>query len=273
MCHLDEPTRARRGDVGSKCVCRGRRGLYGLSAACARIAGTTSSRTLASARLWPRPVRRSSCPALVTEGRRSRRPPHSMEDAGRVLTAQRITCGPSAWGGAAEVSGLRRVTGPGRRPGGRARADQPADTPRRRDRRAPSGGQVSSSRTGRGAVAGCGHLSRKPEVGDNLPDDDGVFDGGHGRQTNYAAARGGGQTCGGDPVAHCLLRRLARLCGFSAGPPADKRRQLGESAAGDFLMFSPLVGRAWPGVTGRQWDRGLEVGVRRPSAPLQTSHA
>jgi hypothetical protein len=67
-------------------------------------------------------------------------------------------------------------------------------------------------------VAGCGHLGRKPEVGDNLPDDDGVFDGGHGRQTNYAAARGGGQTCGARALT---CHREAKFASLLVEQPVD----------------------------------------------------
>ena len=43
-------------------------------------------------------------------------------------------------------------------------------------------------------------FGRQPEVGENLPDDSGVFDSGHGRQSNYAAARGGGVTYAGNQL-------------------------------------------------------------------------
>jgi hypothetical protein len=53
------------------------------------------------------------------------------------------------------------------------------------------GGRLSSSRTGRGALAGTPGLRSGARGGENLPDDGGVFDGGHGRQSSYAAGRGG----------------------------------------------------------------------------------
>ena len=41
-------------------------------------------------------------------------------------------------------------------------------------------------------------------------------------------------------VVHCLFGRFTRLCGFTC----RQETTTGESTAGDFLMFSPLVGDA-----------------------------